>query len=323
MFELKIKKSQLEDLVKKMALPYGQGKFVFDKIAPKFLPPKKLEGDAKKLESDVKKLESDVKKLEGDAKKLESDVKTPEDGVKKPENNGFLEWIAKNKNTTALVRAQQLDIVGITAPLRIPFETEKLLDTLSFFDNDTILRFTHDEDASEEVFESTDEKRPCRMTMPSIVLENITGMQEAFSAKIDTDGVVVFKDGSKPNMHVICDAGVFHQLITNTYKIMGSKKKDEIPNIYHVVFDGEHQFLRTIAGDDTDRAHRVFLDAVFTEKIEGNGAVHYAQGFQEVMEVLDGEINVSAVVDGPLWVVKRDNSIKAQYLISPATYKKD
>ena len=210
MFELKIKKSQLEDLVKKMALPYGQGKFVFDKIAPKFLPPKKLEGDAKKLESDVKKLESDVKKLEGDAKKLESDVKTPEDGVKKPENNGFLEWIAKNKNTTALVRAQQLDIVGITAPLRIPFETEKLLDTLSFFDNDTILRFTHDEDASEEVFESTDEKRPCRMTMPSIVLENITGMQEAFSAKIDTDGVVVFKDGSKPNMHVICDAGVFH-----------------------------------------------------------------------------------------------------------------
>ena len=76
MFELKIKKSQLEDLVKKMALPYGQGKFVFDKIAPKFLPPKKLEGDAKKLESDVK---------------------TPEDGVKKPENNGFLEWIAKNK----------------------------------------------------------------------------------------------------------------------------------------------------------------------------------------------------------------------------------
>jgi hypothetical protein len=248
MFELRIQKSLLLDLIKKIAIPYGKDKFVFDKIAPNFFP------------------------------------------------DGRLEWVAKNKNVTVWIRARNLTVSGITETMRIPFVTKELIGTLDFFENDAIVTIAHDSEKDLDRFESAQSSTE----LPSIPFENIGGMQSAFPAKIDSDGVIIFKDGIKPNLHANCPAKIFHESINNTYKVMGSKKKDEIPNIYHMEFDADHQFLWTIAGDETDKSHQVVRKKYPLDSVVGNGVVHYAQGFQEVMEALDGELFVSAVVGGPL-----------------------
>jgi hypothetical protein len=281
MFEMKIKKSQFEELINKMSLPYGKDKFVFEKIAPKFLPSNKADDKI------------------------------------------FIEWVGKNKNTTVWVRAQQIDGSGFTEPFRVPFVTKELLAKLNYFEKDDTITYTHDEISGVESFACYDNGGEKFVDLPSIVLDNINGMQEGFSGKVDSDGVIVFKDGSKPNMHAVCDSSIFKRLIKNTYSIMGSTQKDDVPNIYHIMFDAEHNLLRTIAGDETDRAHSVFREGVPVTSIEGNGSLHYAQGFQEVMSNVDGEINISAFVDGPLWVVKRDELSLSRFLITPAIYKKD
>jgi hypothetical protein len=269
MFKFTIPKLELIDLIRKMALPYGQGKYVFDKIAPKFLP------------------------------------------------NGYLEWVGKNKNTTVWVRARNLTVSGITETMRVPFVTKELIATLDFFENDAIVTIAHDTDRLVDRFESDHSS----IELPMIPLEDIKGMQEGFNFKFDPDGVIIYHDGNKPNLHARCTTKIFHMLINYTYKVMGAKRKDEIPNIYHITFDGDHQFLRTIAGDEYDKKYRAFKSAYHLDYVVGQGETHYAQGFQEVMEVLSGEIEISAQVNGHLWIVQRRSDTVFCYLITPATYR--
>jgi len=80
MFQLKITRDKFEDLVKKMSLPTTvKDEFIFPIIAPKFFPNSDMDGFL----------------------------------------NSYMEWIGMNKQITAWIRAEGLNVSGITEPTRI------------------------------------------------------------------------------------------------------------------------------------------------------------------------------------------------------------
>lgn len=280
MFELKIPRDELEDLIKKMSLPTGKDGYVFETISP---------------------------------------TVTPE---------GYLEWIGKTKNITAWVRAKgQFTVSGITEPMNITLKSADVLNTLNFFPKGDDITLIHDTDTGEDIFISNSEKRKRTIKLPSIVTSEAKEKQDKYPGKLDEKGIPIYKGDRKPNLHSTCDAMIFQDLVSNTNLILGGKKKEDNPNIYHIIFDEENGILKTIAGDRTDRAHKTVDDEVYALSITGNGTVHYAMGFPDVMSVLNGQIELYALVGGPLWVVQ-DNvegnvGSRTRYMIPPAKVDRD
>jgi hypothetical protein len=275
MFELKMLKSDLEDMLKKMSLPTGKEDFTFPVIAPMFTP------------------------------------------------DGGLEWVAITKNITVWIRARNLSIVGISEPTRIPFRVKDVLSTLNFFDKDDIISITHDVERGEDVFTTTEnEKRKKTTRIPSVIIADVTGMKEAFPGKIGEDGVIILKNG-RPSLHVECDSKIFKELVTNTNLVMGAKKKEEIPDTYHITFDGSNGRLETVAGDKNDRAHQSLVDEVYSPTVEGDGTVHYSMGFPDLMNALVGDIHVYCMINGPMWVAQHGTTLSVRYLIPPSNFGRE
>lgn len=270
MFKLKIPRAELEDLVKKMSLPTGRDKFVFETIAPEIRP------------------------------------------------DGYLEWIGKSKDITVWVQARKLDVSGITKPIRIPLVSLDVLKTLSRFNKKNIVTLTHYKNRGEDVFTTNDEKRKKTTRLPSIDISGAKEMKETFPAQLADDGVILYRGGRRPDLHATCDVNFFKELVASTNLVMGSKKKDEMSNIYHIVFDEDNSLLRTIAGDDTDSTHIIVSDEIYTDSVSGNGTVHYSMGFYDVINVLTGEIDVYALAGGPLWIVQKGEKQRIRYIVLPA-----
>jgi hypothetical protein len=277
MFELKIPRNDLEDLVMKMALPTGNNpnrkdEFVFETIAPKITP------------------------------------------------QGYLEWIGKTKNITVWVRAKGLEIYDITEPVVITLKSREVLNILKFMKGkNDIITITHDTESGEDIFTTDNDKRKRTIKLPSVVESEAMEKQEKFPGQIDKDGIVVYKGGRKPDLYSACDVSLFKELVANTKKL--TVNKDE-PNIYHIIFDEANNMLRTIASDTTANSLKTVDDEVHATVVKGTGTVHFAMGFPEVMNALDNEIELYALVDGPLWIVQDSDTTRIRYLIPPARYEK-
>jgi hypothetical protein len=275
MFELKISKGDLVDLVKKMSLPTGKNEYIFETVAPKITP------------------------------------------------EGLLEWIGKTVNFTGWVRAKKLDVSGITEPIRIVLNAKETLKTLSYFkEKNDIITLIHDTDRGQDIFTTNSEKRKKTTFIPSIALTEVKDLQETFPGQLADDGVIVYRGGRRPDLHITCDVKVFQDLVANTHIVMENKRKQEMPDIYHITFDEENKCLETVAGDATDRAHKVVIDEIFTDAVSGNGAVHYAMGFPDVMGVLSGDIDLYALANGPLWVSQQNEKFSVRYMVPPANLEK-
>jgi hypothetical protein len=275
MFELKIPRDELEDLVKKMSLPSGKDEFVFDTISPTLTP------------------------------------------------EGYLEWIGRTKNITAWVRAKGLEVSGISEPVNVTLKAAEVLNTLNFFPKGDTITLIHDTDSGEDIFVSNSEKRKRTIKLPSVIASEAKEKQDKYPGKLDENGIPIYKGDRKPNLLSVCDASVFQDLVANTNLILGGRKKEDNPNIYHIIFDETNGMLRTIAGDSADRAHKTVDDEVYALAITGNGTVHYALGFPDVMSVLNGEVELHALIGGPLWVVQEGDNTKLRYLIPPAKVDRD
>lgn len=236
---------------------------------------------------------------------------------------GYLEWIGKTKNITVWVRAKELEVSGITEPTSLTLKAAEAMNTLAFFQKDDIITLIHDTERGEDIFTADNNKRKRTIKLPSVVESEAKEKQEKFPGQLGEDGIVVYKGGRKPDLRCTCDAGVFRELVANTNLIMGGKKKEDTPNIYHIIFDETNNMLRTVAGDSTDRAHKTVDDEVHVLSVVGNGTVHYAMGFPDVMGVLNEEIELYALLGGPLWVVQDNESRKLRYLIPPAKFDRD
>ena len=256
MFELRIKRGDFEDLVKKMSLPTGKNpnrkdEFVFEVIAPKITP------------------------------------------------DGYLEWIGKTKDITSWIRANGLEVSGINVPIVIAFNSKEIMNMFKFFKGkNDFITITHDTDTGEDIFTVDNNKRKRTTTLQAIAIEEAKDRQENFLGQIDEDGIVVHMGGSKPDLYSACDASVFRELVKNTNKIM-EKKKVKPPYIYHIIFDEANNILRTIAGDIISNSLKIVDDEVYATSVKGNGTVHYAMGFPEVMNALDNEIELYALVSRP------------------------
>jgi hypothetical protein len=238
---------------------------------------------------------------------------------------GRLEWIGKTKNITAWIRAKDLSVSGITEPIILPFKAAALINTLAFFQKDDLITLVHDKSRGEDIFTTNSEVRKRTVKLPSIVETEAKEKQDVFPGQIGEDGVIVYKAGRKPNLHCSCDVSVFKELVANTNQVMGNKKKEEIPNIFHITFDEANGMLRTVAGESTDRAHQTVDDEIHTLALAGNGTVHFAMGFPDVMGVLSEIVELYALQGGPLWVVQDDvaRKRKLRYLIPPAKVDRD
>ena len=272
MFELKIPRNELEDLVIKMALPTGKypnrkDEFVFEVIAPKITP------------------------------------------------EGYLEWIGKTKNITVWVRAKELKVSGIVDPINLTLKAKEVLNKLKIFNIKDIITITHDTDNGEDVFTADNNKRKRTIRLPSVVESEAKEKQDKFPRQLGEEGIVVYKGGRKPDLYSACDVSLFQELVANTKKVMG---KNVEPNFYHIIFDEANNMVRTIAGDITDSSFTTVDDEVYAISVKGNGTVHFAMGFPEVMNALDNEIELYALVDGPLWIVQDSDNRRIRYLIPPA-----
>ena len=275
MFELKIPKGDLVDLVKKMSLPTGKNEFIFETIAPKITP------------------------------------------------EGLLEWIGETQNVTAWVRAKKLDVSGINEPIRIVLNAKETLKILSVFKKkNDIITLVHDTDRGENIFTTNSEKRKRTTTIPSIVIIEMKYLQETFPGQLADDGVIVYSGGCRPDLHCTCNAIVFKELVAHTHSIMENKRKQEMPDIYHITFDEENKHLETIAGDVADRANKILKDEIYIDAVSGNGAVHYAMGFPAVMGVLRGEIDLYALEGESLWVSQQNEKFSVRYMVPPANSEK-
>jgi hypothetical protein len=272
MFELRIKKGDFEDLVKKMSLPTGKDEFIFETIAP---------------------------------------TVTPE---------GYLEWIGQTSIFVAWVRAKKLDVSGITGPIVIALKSKEIMKMFKFFKGkNEIITLIQDTEIGEYIFTADNDKRKRTITLQAISIDEAKERRDKFPEQIDEYGVIVSQTGLKPNLHSICDSSVFHELVKNTNKIM-EKKKEKPPYVYHIIFDGANNILRTIAGDITDNPLKTVDDKVYATSVKGNGIVHYAYLFPEVVNVLTSEIELHAFEGGPLWIVQDSDNIRIRYLIPPTHY---
>jgi|SRR5665647_202208 len=272
MFELKIPRNELEDLVIKMALSTGKypnrkDEFVFEVIAPKITP------------------------------------------------EGYLEWIGKTKNITVWVRAKELKVSGIVDPINLTLKAKEVLNKLKIFNKKDIITITHDTDNGEDVFTADNNKCKRTIRLPSVVESEAKEKQDKFPGQLGEEGIVVYKGGRKPDLYSACDVSLFQELVANTKKVMG---KNVEPNFYHIIFDEANNMVRTIAGDITDSSFTTVDDEVYAISVKGNGTVHFAMGFPEVMNALDNEIELYALVDGPLWIVQDSDNRRIRYLIPPA-----
>jgi len=272
MFELKIKRGDFEDLVKKMSLPAGKDEFIFETIAP---------------------------------------TVTPE---------GYLEWIGQTRQFVAWVRAKGLEVSGINEPIIIAFKSKDIMKMFKFFKGkNEIITLIHDTESGEYIFTADNDKLKRTTMLQAISIDEAKERRDKFPVQIDEDGIIVSKTGQKPNLHSICDSSVFRELIKNTNKVM-KKKKEEPPYFYHIIFDGANNMLRTIAGESIDSSLTTVDDKVYATSVKGNGIVHYAYLFPEVMNALTGEIELHALEGGLLWVVQDSDNRRIRYLIPPARY---
>jgi hypothetical protein len=238
--------------------------------------------------------------------------------------DGKLEWIGKVMNTVLYIRARNITVSGITEPIRLPIEAFEWIGTLSFFKEKDLVSIKHDDAGGKDVFTTVgDETRRKTTSVPSVVIAKAGTLLDKFPGTLDQDGVILFRGNVRPNLYSKCDASFLQDLVTNTNTILGSGKAGGAPVIYNIVFDGDHKCLKTVAGDETDRAHRVLEDESYTDDITGNGAVHYQRGFADIMAVLGGEIHIYALDKGPLWVSQHGDNISAKYMIPPANVGKE
>ena len=228
---------------------------------------------------------------------------------------GRLEWIGRTKNITAWIRAKGLEVYDINEPIVVAFKAKEVLDTLKFFSGKNIIILTHDDDLGENVFTTNNEKRKRTIKLPSIAVDEAKERQDKYPGKLDENGIPVYKCDRKPDLYSACDVSLFKELVANTKKVMG---KNVEPNFYHIIFDEANSMLRTIAGDVTDNSNKTVDDEVYALSVNGSGTVHYAMGFPDVMNALDGEIELYALVGGPLWIVQDSDSRRIRYLIPPA-----
>jgi len=233
--------------------------------------------------------------------------------------DGRLTWIGKNKFSTVWVRAKGLDVSGITEPIVIAFKSAEILKTLKLFKkkNDVIV-LTHDTENSVDVFTTNNEKGKRTVKLPSIVESEAKEKQDVFPGQIGEDGVIVYKGGLKPNLYCKCDVSVFKELVKNTNKVKGKKKREEKPNNYHIIFDEEHGMLRTFAEDKEEKSYTKLDDEISITDVKGNGTVHFSYLFPDVMNALSGEIELWSIEKGPLYIMQNSENVKIRYLISPA-----
>jgi hypothetical protein len=136
---------------------------------------------------------------------------------------------------------------------------------------------------------------------------------------LDENGVIVSKNGLKPDIHCSCDVNIFKRLVKNVYRLNTGKRRDKwrvIDEKYHVIFNGDKHILTTIASDENDHTRDV-IEEVILENINGNADIYYYYGFAEVMSVLTGEIDLHALESGPLWIAQDSDTRRIRYLIFP------
>jgi hypothetical protein len=221
--------------------------------------------------------------------------------------NSGLDWIAKNNAIVAWVRAKGLNVSGITEPTRMSFFALHALDALANFDNnDTITIFS---DPEKEVYLFAGGRKN-QVKIPMMPISAVTGMQETFLGKIDESGVITYKGDIRPDLFAIIDVAPIQQLIKNN-----KQKKDEIPNIYHLIFDDRKKMIKTFVNEEIDKMIEIRADAIL-----GNGTTQYGVSFTELMNVLNGKIKIYAIEGGPLWIEQKEiiSALNLHYLISPS-----
>jgi hypothetical protein len=234
--------------------------------------------------------------------------------------DGYLEWIGKTKDVTAWIRAKGLYVSGIKLPIVVAFKSKEILNMLKFFrGKNDVITFTHNTDTGEDIFTADNNKRKRTIKLLYVEESEAKVKQDKFPWQINEDGIFVYKDGCKLDLYSACDVSLFQELVVNTKKLTVNKNE---PDIYHIIFDGANNMLRTIAGDITDRSYKTVDDEVHATVIKGTGIVHFAKGFPEVMNALDNEIELYAQVGGPLWIVQDSDTKRIRYLIHPAIYEK-
>jgi hypothetical protein len=142
-------------------------------------------------------------------------------------------------------------------------------------------------------------------------------------------------------LHSVCDAHAFHELVKNTKKIIKMKiekvnneaeefekrynkikelKKllkvdsaERLP-IYHIIFDGENQILKTIACETTDNSF-VVEDEVHSFTVTGNGSVHFSTEFANVVGVLKGQVELLTLESAPLCISQDSVFMRIRYVV--------
>ena len=65
---------------------------------------------------------------------------------------GYLEWIGTNQKITVWVRAKELEVYGISEPIRLPLSSRDVLKMLSKFDKKDMIKLIHDTGSGENIF---------------------------------------------------------------------------------------------------------------------------------------------------------------------------
>jgi len=266
MFTLKTSKNQFEDLIKKMAIHIVNDSFVFPIIAPLF---------------------------------------TPSDSPAIDWANGSIEWIGKEPNFTAWVRADGIDD-SYTKPTRMCFFAKHALNVLKDFkDNENIIIYA--DDKKEEYCIAGGKSGSAKLLM--IPISNALGMQEALPFRLDASGVIEYNGEMRPDLFAMLDVAPIQQFIKNNKP----KKDDNRPKIYHIIFDDRKKVIKVFVNEDTQKAIEIRTNVIL-----GKGTVHYSLLFPETMNVLDGDIKLYALEGGHLWIAEDKPDLKVRYILPPA-----
>ena len=238
--------------------------------------------------------------------------------------DGRMEWIAKSTNVTAWVRVRYTMPTGVTEPIRIPMDVGQFLQTLELFSGSDLITFVHDPENGLNIFSNSEDGNGRTIKMPTTVQSAvIKDMYDSFPVSLEEGTeVILLKSGQlRPNVSGTCNIKLFNDLISNTARISGKTKKEDVSPVYHIFVDETLKQIKTVAGSERDRNSKVITDVMMHESVTGTGSLHYSLGFADICSVLSGEVTFHAVDKGPLWLMQDTDRVITRYLIPPATYK--
>jgi hypothetical protein len=209
--------------------------------------------------------------------------------------------------------AFNLQVSGITEPTRIPLSISSIMPHLAWYQPADPISLSYDNINKEiKITDLADSGVKDDVTISSVDIVEIYNKLDEFPLTLDDNGNPLFRGTIETTIHATIDTSLFKAQISKANTV----KSD--PAIFYLDFCPDNLLIMKV-GNPTSREQDKIKSEVTLTNLVGTGSCAYSLDFSELFNTLTGNVNISTIPGGPLWVTQQTPEYHARYLLSPAT----